>query len=232
MPDLCTPGLPGLRLLQLISPNLPTGAFTYSQGLEWAVECGWIQNRADTRHWLQSVLNDSLRTLELPILLRLCHASANNNHPEFQRWTQWLYASRETSELRNEEQQRARALLTVLKKLPGNEHWPELENWQPSLKRCQLAGYALAAHHWHIPLPDLLTGYAWSWLENAVAAAIKLVPLGQTEGQALLYRFSPEITTAVDYASTLEDDVIAASTPAMAIASSLHETQYSRLFRS
>ncbi len=226
------PGLPGLRLLQLISPNLPTGAFTYSQGLEWAVECGWIQNRDNTRHWLQSVLDDSLQTLELPILIRLFNAAGNNSHSEFQHWTHWLYASRETAELRNEEQQRARALLMVLRQLPDSEHWPELEDWQSSLRRCQLAGYALAAQRWQIPLEDLLVGYTWSWLENAVAAAIKLVPLGQTEGQSLLYRFSTEINTAVEYALALDDDAIGASTPALAIASSLHETQYSRLFRS
>ncbi|MCF6338074.1 MAG: urease accessory protein UreF [Gammaproteobacteria bacterium] len=229
---LSGPGLSNLRLWQLISPNLPTGAFSYSQGLEWAVECGWIRNKADTHDWLQSVLDDSLRTLELPILLRLFHAAGNNNHLEFQHWTQWLYASRETSELRHEEEQRARALLMVLRQLPDNEHWSELEDWQPSLRQCQLAGYALAAHHWQIPLEDLLAGYTWSWLENAVAAAIKLVPLGQTEGQALLYRFSTTISTAVEHALALDDDAIGASTPALAIASSLHETQYSRLFRS
>jgi len=232
MPDLLNPGLPGLRLLQLISPNLPTGAFTYSQGLEWAVECGWIQNRDDTRRWLQSVLDDSLQTLELPILIRLLNATNNNSHAEFQHWTQWLYASRETAELRNEEEQRARALLMVLKQLPDSEQWSELEDWQPSLRRCQLAGYALAAHHWQISLESLLAGYTWSWLENAVAAAIKLVPLGQTDGQSLLYRFSTNINTAVEHALALDDDAIGASTPALAIASSLHETQYSRLFRS
>jgi len=229
---LSNPGLPGLRLLQLISPNLPTGAFTYSQGLEWAVECGWIKNRTDTRHWLQSVLDDSLRYLELPVLIRLLNAVNNNDHLQFQHWTQWLYASRETSELRNEEQQRARALLMVLKQLPDADHWPELENWRPALIRCQLAGYALAAHHWRIPMKDLLMGYTWSWLENTVAVAIKLVPLGQTEGQSLLYQFSAEINAAIEHASVLEDDAIGASTPALAIASSLHETQYSRLFRS
>ncbi|VAW93901.1 Urease accessory protein UreF, partial [hydrothermal vent metagenome] len=90
----------------------------------------------------------------------------------------------------------------------------------------------LAAQRWQISLEDLLVGYTWSWLENAVAAAIKLVPLGQTEGQSLLYRFSAEINTAVEHALALNDDAIGASTPALAIASSLHETQYSRLFRS
>lgn len=234
MPDtgFSNPGLPGLRLLQLISPNLPTGAFTYSQGLEWAVECGWIKDKTDTRHWLKSVLDDNLQTLELPLLVRLFDAVKNNNHAEFQHWTLWLYASRETSELRNEEQQRARALLKVLKQLPDSEHWPELDSWRPSLLRCQLSGYALAAYHWRIPLKDLLTGYTWSWLENTVAAAIKLVPLGQTEGQYLLYQFSAEIHAAVEHAIALEDDAIGTSTPAQAIASSLHETQYSRLFRS
>lgn len=224
--------LPSLRLRQLISPNLPTGAFTYSQGLEWTVECGWLKNKTDVRHWLQSVLDDSLKTLELPVLLRLFNAANNNRHTDVQHWAEWLYASRETSELRDEEQQRARALLAVLKKLPDSETWPELENWRPSLLRCQLAGYALAAHHWKIPVQDLLIGYTWSWLENTVAAAIKLVPLGQTEGQSLLYQFSERIGVVVEHATQLEDDAIGASTPALAIASSLHETQYSRLFRS
>ncbi len=234
MPDieLSNPGLSGLRLLQLISPNLPTGAFTYSQGLEWAVECGWIQNKTDTRHWLKSVLDDSLKTLELPLLVRLFDAVNSDNHTEFHYWAQWLYASRETSELRNEEQQRARALFKVLQQLPNSHDWPQLENWRPSLMCCQLAAYALAAYHWRIPLQNLLTGYTWSWLENTVAAAIKLVPLGQTEGQQLLYQFSAEMSVAVEHAIALEDDALGASTPAQAIASSLHETQYSRLFRS
>mgnify|MGYP000738900784 CR=1 FL=1 len=224
--------LPGLRLLQLISPTLPTGAFSYSQGMEWAVECGWLKNETDTRSWLETVLQDSLQYLELPLLARLYAAAESNNPASFQHWSQWLYASRETRELRNEEQQRARALFSVLKKLPDSQHWPELESWQTALLSSQLAGYALAANHWGIALKDLLTGYSWSWLENAVAVAIKLVPLGQTEGQRLLYELSEDIGALVEGASALEDDALGASTPALAIASSLHENQYSRLFRS
>ena len=224
--------LPGLRLLQLISPTLPTGAFTYSQGLEWAVECGWVVNEQDTRQWLRSVLNDSLQYLELPVLARLYQAVDDNNPASFQYWSYRLYASRETSELRDEEMQRARALYTVLGNLPDSSQWHELEDWRDALLQCQLAGYALAANYWHINLTDLLQGFGWSWLENAVAAAIKLVPLGQTEGQRLLYELSAEIDVIVEHALTLEDNVIGASTPALAIASSLHETQYSRLFRS
>ncbi|HEB57179.1 MAG TPA: urease accessory protein UreF [Gammaproteobacteria bacterium] len=224
--------LPSLRLLQLISPTLPTGAFTYSQGMEWAVECGWLKNESDTRRWLQSVLTDSLQYLELPLLARLYAAAESHHQASFQHWSQWLYASRETRELRQEEQQRARALFSVLKKLPDNERWPELETWKTALLASQLAGYALAASHWRIGVKDLLTGYSWSWLENAVAVAIKLVPLGQTEAQGLLYELSADIEGLVERARQLEDDELGASTAALAIASSLHENQYSRLFRS
>ncbi len=224
--------LPGLRLLQLISPALPTGAFTYSQGLEWAVECGWVRNQGDTRRWLQSVLSGNLRCLELPVLIRLYEAAKGDNHEMFHYWSHWLYANRETSELRDEETQRARALDAVLVNLADREHRRELEDWRDALRQCQLAGYALAAKHWHIQLTDLLQGYTWSWLENAVAAAIKLVPLGQTGGQRLLFELSTDIGVIVEQAATTEDSAIGASTPALAIASSLHETQYSRLFRS
>lgn len=84
----------------------------------------------------------------------------------------------------------------------------------------------------HIPLNDLLQGYTRSWLDNAAAVAIKLVPLGQTDGQRLLYELGMAIGTLVEYSVSIADDMIGASTPAMAIASSQHEIQYSRLFRS
>lgn len=231
-PLMQTPANATLRLMHLISPNLPTGAFTYSQGMEWAVECGWLSNLDETRQWLRSVLNDSLQYLELPLLYRLYRAVENNNELEFQHWSQWMYASRETFELREEEKQRARALYSLLTKLPESEHWTELQNWKSSLLKCQIAAYALAASHWKISVNDLLLGYTWSWLENAVAAAIKLVPLGQSEGQHLLYELNQDIVNAVEHACLLDEEQIGASTPALAIASSLHENQYSRLFRS
>jgi len=229
LPD---PGLPGLRLLQLISPTLPTGAFTYSQGLEWAVACGWVSDFDDTRRWLSSVLEDGLQYLELPVLARLYRAVEGNDAEAFRHWSRWAYASRETAELRDEERQRARALYAVLGRLPDSPSWPELDEWRDALLHCQLGGYALAAMRWRIALDELLRGYAWSWLESAVAAAIKLVPLGQTEGQRLLYELSTDIGTLVGEARRIREDAIGASTPALAIASSLHETQYSRLFRS
>mgnify|MGYP001825662303 FL=1 len=92
--------------------------------------------------------------------------------------------------------------------------------------------FALACAAWEIPLRDAALGYAWSWLENLLLAAVKLIPLGQTAGQQLLHRLSADLPGAVAQGLTLEDDAIGASTPALAIASSLYETQYTRLFRS
>ncbi len=226
------PCLPVLRLFQLISPNLPVGAFTYSQGMEWAVECGWLRNADEIKHWLQAILYDSLQYLELPVLLRLCNAVADQNQYKFNYWSQFLYASRDTYELRNEEKQRARALYKLLKNLPDTHNWLEIHVWRQALLKSQLASYALAASHWQIHQGDLIQGYCWSWLENAVIAAVKLVPLGQTQGQLLLYELGNDISNVIQHASKVKTAEIGSSLPALAIASSLHETQYSRLFRS
>ncbi len=221
-----------LRLLQLTSPNLPTGAFSYSQGLEWACQCGWVSSVDSCSDWLQSLLDESIAHLELPLLMRLYHAAAEDDPVRFRHYSDWLMSCRETSELRQEEQQRAWALLKLLRQLPDGQQWSRLTSWQTALATSQLASYALAAHHWRIPLAELLVAYGWSWLENAVLAAIKLVPLGQSEGQQMLYRISPGIIPAIARARQLTDDDIGPAAPAQAIACSRHENQYSRLFRS
>lgn len=229
-----------LRLFQITSPSLPIGAFTYSQGMEWAVESGWLRSADDTREWLESVLNDGLRYLELPVIKRLSEAVINDSPEQFSYWSRYLLASRETSELRTEERQRAQAFFELLRKLPewntGSNTRPDygdaLIYYREGLLQSQSAGMAFAAAKWHVPLEELLAGFAWSWLENAVNAAIKLVPLGQSAGQTLLYQLSEEIPAAVVSALTVEDDDLGANTAALAIASSRHETQYCRLFRS
>lgn len=219
------------RLQQLISPGLPIGAFTYSQGLEWAVECGWVTNDGQLYDWLYDCLHDSLAVLELPVLKRLRDACDRDDRIAFGYWSDFLVASRETRELRLEETQRARALTAVLEKLPDSAAMT-LGDWQPALQRTQLAPLALACHHWSVSELDMLRGHAWSWLEGLVTVAVKLVPLGQSDGQCVLYRLSSELDEVVSRAQQCMDDELGASTLAAAIASSLHETQYCRLFRS
>jgi urease accessory protein len=217
-----------LRLLQLTSPALPIGAFTYSQGIEWAVEAGWVRSAADLQDWLAGLIDDGLATLELPILLRLYSAVADDDASAVEHWGRRLFASRESRELRDEEHNRARALISLLRDL-GIER---AAIWRDSLVHCQAAPFALAAVHWRIGLEDCLLGYAWGWLENQVAAAVKLVPLGQTDGQRLQLHLAESLTAACLHAQQVEDDDIGCSAPALAIASSRHETQYTRLFRS
>jgi urease accessory protein len=217
-----------LRLYQLISPSLPIGSFTYSQGLEWAIEAQWITDTPSLKHWLNSILEHSIVSLELPILLRLLSAFETSDEASVVRWTQWLLACRETAELRKEEQQRGAALARLLPSLGVSIP----ENIAMHVAKCQLTGFALAAHQWGINVHKLCYGYCWGWLENIVLAGVKLIPLGQTDGQKIMFELAEKIPSSVEKALSLKDFDIHSSTPALAIASSRHETQYTRLFRS
>lgn len=216
------------RLLQLVSPSLPIGGFTYSQGLEWAVEAGWLHDATSVEDWLAGLLEDGLQRLELPVLVRLHRACGAGDRAALSHWARVLYASRETRELRAEERNRARALVTLLRDLAV----PRVSEWEQSLVLCQAAPFACAAVHWGIGVEDCVLGYAWGWLESQVAAAVKLVPLGQTDGQRLLLKLGAGLPGVVASALQLDDESIGAAAPALAIASARHETQYTRLFRS
>lgn len=217
-----------LRLMQLVSPALPIGAFTYSQGLEWAVEVGWVQDAKTLADWLEGLMDDGLARLELPILRRLYRASESADTAAIEYWGRRLYAARETRELRAEEHHRARALTTLLRDLDV----AQAVDWRNVLAHCQAAPFALAAVHWRIGIDDCALGYAWGWLENQVAAAIKLVPLGQTAGQRVQLVLAGHLPAVVERSAGVADDDIGAGAAALAIASACHETQYSRLFRS
>lgn len=220
--------LPLLRLLHLVSPSLPIGSFTYSQGIEWAVEAGWIKTADDLESWLESLLHTGMTYLDLPILQRLYTAVEQQDREVLHYWIDYLNASRETAELLQEEKNRGRALTDLLIAL----EIPQAAHWKPLLAQNQSAAFVLAAVHWQIPLQQAAYGYVWSWLENLVLAAVKIIPLGQTQGQKVLHRMSPLLPGIVHTALTVSDEEIGASSPALAIASSRHETQYTRLFRS
>lgn len=220
--------LPELRLYQLISPSLPVGGFTYSQGLEWAIEQGWVSTPQALEEWLKSQMLESLTQLELPILVRVQGYLAAKDDAQAQAWCDYLVASRETKELRLEEYQRGIAFAKLLPKL-GLPLTLELNRM---VKTTQLAAFALAINEWQIPLEKALGGYLWSWLENAIVVGIKLVPLGQSAGQQLLMSLASGIPAAVEKALTIQDDEIGSFTPAQVMASCRHEHQYTRLFRS
>lgn len=217
-----------LRLMHLISPTLPIGSFTYSQGIEWAVEAGWIKDANSLQAWLASQLDGSITQLELPLLKRLYLAWQADDLMAVDSWIAISNASRETSELLLEEKNRGRALTDLLIAL----ELPQAAVHKPLLSQSQVAAFALASCYWQISLEQAAYGYAWSWLENLVLSAVKIIPLGQTQGQRVLYQMTPLLLAAIDQGLNLADEELGATLPALAIASSRHETQYTRLFRS
>jgi urease accessory protein len=220
--------LPLLRLLQLVSPTLPVGGFTYSQGLEWAVEAGWVRTAADLEAWVADQLGQGLTRVDVPLLARLQAAAGARDTQACAGWVDQLLAARETAELRLEEANRGRALadLLIAWDLAG------ARDWRPVLARAQLAGLAFAAAAWGLAPRQAAAGYAWSWTENLVLAGVKCVPLGQTQGQQVLARLAALIPPALETALALPDEEVGACCAALAIAGSAHETQYTRLFRS
>ena len=220
--------LPLLRLMQLVSPSLPIGGFTYSQGMEWAVEDGILNDEQAVLRWMLSLMEDNLLYVDLPVIHRLYNAFSAADAEQVNKWSDYLHACRESRELREEEINRARALTRLLTDL----EIPTVKQYNQALQTCHLAGFALASWHWQISIKQVLLGYSWSWIENQVAAAIKLVPLGQTAGQKLQLMLTEAVPDLVEQALTLSDDDLGGSAPMLAIASSRHETQYTRLFRS
>ncbi|MBV7296514.1 urease accessory protein UreF [Enterovibrio paralichthyis] len=217
------------RLFQLISPSLPVGAFSYSQGLEWAVESGWVDSESALVDWLNCLGVETLQYLELPILRRLYQAARDEDVEALEHWVTQLYVTRETSELRLEEVQRGRTMRKLLEQLGLTE--PDSPH-NEAIGKSALAGFACAGVKWNIEPDALCRGYAWSWLENSVMAGVKLIPLGQTAGQRVLLAVTATLEQAVEASNFISDAQIGSFAPAQAIASSCHEHQYTRLFRS
>ena len=217
-----------LRLMQLCSPMLPVGAYAYSQGLEFAVSSGWIKDDNTTLMWIQELLENSLTNLDVPLLSRLHNAWSVNDKKNVLYWNDYLFASRDSRELQAEEQHLAHALARLL----GDLGISEAVKWRENSRACFLTLFSLGVSHWKIPLNEASWGYLWMWAENQVLAAIKLVPLGQTSGQKILSSAIEIIPALVSKGLSLKDEDIGYTAPGQGIGSALHETQYTRLFRS
>lgn len=225
--------LPLVRLLQLASPTLPVGAYTYSQGLEWAVESGAVRDDAGVQTWVGDVLTWSIATFEAPLLGRLMAAWSSGDDAEVARLNADFLASRETAELRAETEQMGYSCARLLADLPA---FAALSGWAARLAAVEAPAFptawSCAAAAWRIPAEMALTAYLWAWLENQVMAAVKAVPLGQSAGQRLLTGLGARIPDLAAAALALPEEAWSNYTPGLALASSRHETQYSRLFRS
>ncbi|HRK12006.1 urease accessory UreF family protein [Thauera sp.] len=227
------PLLPLLRLLQLASPALPVGAYTYSQGLEWAVESGVVAREADAAAWIGDLLEWSVARFEAPLLASQLAAWACGEDGEVARLNDDFLASRETAELRAETLQMGWSLVRLLTELDA---FAALPGWRARLLAldtpCFPTAWSAAAAAWQVPADQALAAYLWAWAENQVMAALKAVPLGQSAGQRLLAMLGERIPALVGQALELPEARWSNYTPGLAIASSRHETQYTRLFRS
>jgi urease accessory protein len=218
-----------LRLLHLASPALPIGAFHFSQGLEYAVDVGWVRDEASALEWIGGIAQGSLTTLDLPVLYRLHAAWLLDEQESVARWNAFLLACRETSELRAEDRHLGAALLRVLAEFElRTELFPPTHHAGVAYA----TAFAFACARWNIAPLDVLRTYTWAWAENQVLAAIKLVPLGQSAGQRLLHAINTQIDIWSAKAADLMDSDIGFSACCQSLASGRHETQYTRLFRS
>jgi urease accessory protein len=219
------------RLLQLASPALPVGAYSYSGGLESALEDSLIVDAAGTGRWIGDVLDHSLATFEAPILWRMSAALEDGDRATFGRWNAVFRAGRESAELRAETLQMGRSLRILLAELPFGAV-EELAALERGGGLTFPAAFSFAAHRMNIDAAAALLAYLWSWLENQVMAALKASPLGQTAGQKILAALGARLPAVAQTAMQLHDDELSNFAPGLAIASCRHETQYSRLFRS
>lgn len=218
-------------LFQLASPALPVGAFSYSSGLEAAVEHGLVTDAASARDWIRDGLREVAGRAELPLLRRFHAAWHAGNLQIVADWNAWHLASRESAELRRETEQMGWSLIQLIDHLAWGdpEHRTALRALRPAGFPC---AYAFAAVAFGTRYEAAATAFCFSWTENQVMAAIKSVPLGQSAGQKILFSLRPEMAAAINTAAGLSDDEVVSFAPQLGILSSRHALQYSRLFRS
>ena len=226
-----------LHLLWLSSPALPVGAFSYSEGLESAVDEGLVHDEASAREWLVNQLELVMARCELPVMAGAHEASGAAagaaDAPRLQALNDWVRATREAAEPLAQTVQMGKSLLlwiegqqaetvTPCPTLPALRALRPTPTW-PVVLGCAAAWRGASQH-------DSLTAAAFGWAENMVQAAVRAVPLGQSAGQRVLARLVQAIPAAVEQALAADEPL--AFAPRLAITCARHEAQYSRLFRS
>ncbi|MNF27716.1 Urease accessory protein UreF [compost metagenome] len=222
---------PAWALLRLASPQLPIGGYSYSQGLEMAVEQACITDSASAARWIGDQLLLNLARFEAPLLLAHCRAAAEQDWGQLSQLGQEHRASRETRELYQESRQMGYSLKQLLEGLPEFDEQARCFLAQTPEPHLAL-GWALGARAWQISPDDALAAWLWSWLENQLAVLMKTLPLGQQAAQRMTSQLLPLLQQAQQTATHLPPQHLGSAAFGLSLASMAHERQYSRLFRS
>jgi urease accessory protein len=217
-----------LRLYQLSSAALPVGAFAYSQGLEQAVALADVSCQPSASRWISGVLKRSFLRLDVPVFARLYRAFAVSDAASVRRWNDYLFAARGSAELRAEERQVGSALMRLLSR-EGVSH---ASAWLAEPRVTFATAFALASVSWAAPLRQAALSFTFAWCESQVGAATRLIPLGQSDAQRVLSGLIEAAASGIEAALCSPDEELSSSAPGQLLLSCLHETQYSRLFRS
>ena len=221
-----------LQLMWLASPALPVGGFSYSEGLESAVDAGTVTNEAQAAAWLLDQLHLGLARNESAVVAAAFGAWRRGQVESARALNDWVVQTRESHELRRQAEQMGRSLVEWLKNraAPDDPRVHILASFLPA--PTWPVAYALAVAQTGAPLREALLAHAFGWAESMVQAAMKTVPLGQAAGQRVLAEIARAIPAAMASACRLDPALRQAHTPMLAILSARHESQYSRLFRS
>ena len=237
-----------VRLLQLASPALPIGGYSYSTGLEAAIEAGEVDDPDSAFDWIDDNLSLVVGRFDAPLLVAAVRACADANWRQLRELNRLALAARETAELRLESEQMGFSLMHWVAQVPAGDRGAADpasageagEAGSAGAPLAELAAgpvaatIAWAAAAWRLQLSPLeaVTGHLWSFVENQVMVLIKTIPLGQIQAQRVLHRLGPRVEAVARCALALSPQHWSSAAPGLAIASMRHETQYSRLFRS
>jgi len=218
-----------LSLLQLVSPALPVGAYSYSEGLEWLIHQGIIHDAPTLEQWLVTELKQGSIRVESAILLRAYRAAQTQNLATLKQWNAYLSANWDSAELRQQSWQMGQSLSRLVGQL-----YPAVQPMVQAVGTpCNYAiAWGMAAAQWELSEDLILLGYGQSWLSNLISAGVRLIPLGQTQGQQMTQHLHLPLVNILPEIQALTDEDLYSCSWGLALASMNHESQYTRLFRS